>query len=144
MKYLLAALLMALPGSVCYADLDAVMAEPNLEKRSEKALDHAERVLDASRKAYQASDYAGFKTLLAEMQSSVELSHKSLRDTGKSARRSPKYFKKAEMRLRSILKQMESLKADVGVDDRPLVETVAKRVNDIHDEILLAIMTKKS
>jgi hypothetical protein len=127
----------------CYADLATVQSEPNLEKRSDKALANADLAMEAARKAYQAPDLKAFEASLNEVRESVDLSYKSLQDTGKAARRSPKYFKRAELKLRALLKRLENLKVDVALDDRAQVESLAKHVNDVHDQILHEIMTKR-
>ena len=46
------------------ADLSAVMAEDNLEKRSELALKHAEQLLKTTRSAYDAGDMESVKRQL--------------------------------------------------------------------------------
>ena len=126
-----------------WADVAAVQAEPNLEKRSEAALVHAQEELQAARKAYDAGELNGFEKALNEVAELAELSLKSLEDTGKRARRSPRYWKRAEQRLLGLMRQLDSLEKAVSVDDRGTVERVRKRVTDTHDAILNAIMTKK-
>jgi hypothetical protein len=125
------------------ADLRAIQAEPNLEKRSDLALAHADDAIDAARKAYKDSDEKAFNDAIIEVRESVELSHKSLDDTGKAARRSPKYFKRAELKMRSIIRRLDNLEKEVGLEDRPPVQDVLKRVHEIHDETLQNIMTQK-
>ena len=125
------------------ADLQKVEAEPNLEKRSEAALLHAEEELQSARKAYDAGDVDKFHTAIDEVAQLAELSHKSLEDTGKRARRSPRYWKRAEQRLLTLMRHLDSLEKAVSVDDRGTVESVRKRVSDTHDTILNAIMTRK-
>ena len=125
------------------ADLQKVEAEPNLEKRSETALVHAEEELQIARKAYDAGELQGFKMAVDEVAQLAELSHKSLEDTGKRARRSPRYWKRAEQRLLALMRHLDSLEKAVSVDDRATVESVRKRVSETHDNILNAIMTKK-
>jgi hypothetical protein len=125
------------------ADLRSIQAEPNLEKRSELALAHADDLIDEARKAYKDSDEKAFNGAIIEVRESVELSHKSLDETGKAARRNPKYFKRAELKMRSIIRRLDNLEKEVGLEDRPPVQDALKRVHEIHDEILLNIMTQK-
>ena len=137
---LLAILLVAV---VVRADLADVKNEPNLEKRSEKALENANMAVDEARKAYKSADLAGFGSRLREVEESAELSYQSLQDTGKAARRSPKFFKRAEMKLHAITKRLEALGSEVSFEDRVQVEATRKKLSDLEDKIVFEIMTKK-
>jgi len=136
-------LMMLFATSLLFADLNSVMSEPNLEKRSDRALDNAEHALTEARKAYHAADNAGFKTALQEVGDSVDLSYNSLKSTGKSARRNPKYFKRAEMRLRDLTKRLDNLEKEMAMDDRPAVSALKKRVDQMNDQLVQEIFTKK-
>ena len=136
-------LTMLLAVQVIGADLAGVRNEPNLEKRSEKALENANIAVDEARKAYQSSDLAVFGLLLKEVEESAALSYQSLEDTGKAARRNPKFFKRAEMKLHALAKRLEALGSDVNFEDRVLVEATRKKLSDLEDKIVFEIMTKK-
>jgi len=125
------------------ADLAAVKAEPNLEKRSQLALQHAEEEISAAKKAYDAGDLNQFKQRVEEIGELAELSYDSLEDTGKRARRAPKWFKRAEQKLLGLLRRIDSLGKDVSLEDRELVTSLGKRVTEVHDRLLHDIMTKK-
>lgn len=125
------------------ADLAAARAEPNLEKRYAKALDNAFTAVGEARKAYDESRAAEFVQALAEARESVELCDESLRKTGKNPARSPKHFKRAELRLRDLLKRLEALRQYAGVDDREPVEKVKDRIQYLHEELLLDIMGRR-
>ena len=71
-------------------DLAAVKAEPNLEKRSEKALIHAGELLTAMRTELDRNDVEKIKDQLREFQEAVDISVDSLEATGKNARKNPK------------------------------------------------------
>jgi hypothetical protein len=126
-----------------FADLQSVLNEPNLERRSDKALANADAILNEARKQYQAQDTKGFESSLKEVHESVELSYKSLKDSGKVARKSPKYFKRAEMKLRGISKRLDNLEKDLLIDERSQVSALKKRVDELSDQIVLDIMTKR-
>ena len=136
-------LTMLLATQVLRADLTEVKNEPNLEKRSEKALENANVAVDEARKAYKSSDLAVFGSWLKEVEESAELSYQSLEDTGKAARRSPKFFKRAEMKIHALAKRLEALGGDVNFEDRVLVEATRKKLSDLEDKIVFEIMTKK-
>lgn len=131
---------MAAPG---LAGLDAVKAEPNLEKRSERALVNAEEALNDARQAWQAGDLGAYRGHVDEILQSVELSYKSLQDTGKRARRSPKFFKRAELNIRKLIKRLDAFEKEVDLEERDPVRTALKRVHEIHDQLVTDIMTKK-
>ena len=130
-------------ASIVRADLAGVKAEPNHERRSQLALQHAEEEITAAKKAYDAGNSEQFKQLVGEVAELAELSYGSLEDTGKRARRDPKWFKRAEQKLLAVLRRIDSLEKDVSIDDRELVKDVRKRVSDVHDRVLNDIMTKK-
>ncbi|MEK7409712.1 MAG: hypothetical protein AAB225_32015 [Acidobacteriota bacterium] len=137
---ILAALAAAAPGR---ADLAAARAEPNLEKRSRKALDNAAAALTAAEKAYRQGDLKHTQVLLAEVRESVELAHESLQQTGKNPSRSPKHFKHAEIKTRELVRRMGDLREHMAIDDREVVDQVRARVREIHDELLRGIMGKR-
>lgn len=135
--------LLLLCSAGALADLTAVKAEPNLEKRSEKALNNADAAFKTARDTFQAGDWKTVAAALDEVRQSVELAWESLRQSGKNARKSPKYFKKAEVRTRELSRRLNDFGQQLGVDDRPAVEKVRQRVDEIHEELLLAIMSRR-
>lgn len=124
-------------------DLTAIKSEPNLEKRSERALDYANTALDAARDDYAAGDYDKTQSELEEMCASVDLAYESLSDTGKDPRKDPKFFKRAELRTRELLRRLEGLAPGMSAVDRGTLEKVRARVSDVHDNLLKGIMSKK-
>ena len=136
----LAALFAALLSAL---DLDSIRKEPNFERRSELALANADSALDRARDAYQKGDDSLFKSSLSEVSESIALTKQSLDESGKNARRKPKYFKKAEIGIRRLSRRLDNLRVEVSVDDRPAVEPVVARAHQLQEEILHAIMGKK-
>ena len=67
-------------------DLAAIKLEPNLERRSERALDNASAAMDLARDASSAGDTEKLKAAVTELRDSVDLAYQSLVDSGKSAR----------------------------------------------------------
>jgi hypothetical protein len=143
MKFMAAILLALVAYPVSATEMDAVMAEGNLEKRSDLALKYADARLNDARRAYEQGQYEDFRALMKEVTGAVELSYTSLDESGKKARRNPKYFKRAEKNIRKLLARLDTLRVDVAIDDRPIVQSAAKRLNEIHDQLVLDIMTKK-
>lgn len=137
---LLLALLAAAPA---LADLSAARAEPNLEKRSRKALENAERVFSAARQAYRKGDVTQAQAALEEVRESVVLANESLKQTGKNPSRSPKHFKRAEIKTRGLLRRMEDFRLQMSFDDRETLDRVRAVIDKIHQELLLGIMGGK-
>src|SRR5579859_6295362 len=123
------------------ADLASIKQEPNLERRSERALENATSAMDTARDA--ASDDAKLKVSLEELRDSVDLCYQSLVESGKSARRNPKFFKKAELKTRELMRRLEGLAQAVDSEDRTFVESVRERVSKVHDDLIQDIMQKK-
>jgi hypothetical protein len=125
------------------ADLTRALKEPNLEKRSQLALENAAAAYTAARAAYEKGENDRVASLLAELQESVELAQTSLTQTGKNPRRSPKWFKRAEIETRGLLKRLEAFEHEMGFNDRPMMEKVKAKVQQIHDELLVGLMEGK-
>jgi hypothetical protein len=123
-------------------DLSAVRNEPNLEKRSDLALEYANTELDSARDAVNAGDSVKVQAALAEVRESVELSWHSLTNSGKYAR-SNNFFKRAEVRTRAFLRRLDGLHDIAAVEDQPAIEKVRARVAEVHDELIQGIMGKK-
>jgi hypothetical protein len=122
-------------------DLAAIKLEPNLERRSDLALGNASAAMDAARDA--STDEAKLKAALTELRESVDLAYQSLVDSGKSARRNPKFFKRAELKTRELMRRLEGLAQAVDADDRVFVESIRDRVSKVHDDLIQDIMQKK-
>jgi hypothetical protein len=139
---LMAILGIAAPVAV-RADLKAALAEKDLERRSKLALDNAESALQAAKAAYNQGDMDKTKASVSEVQESVELAYKSLNDTHKNPRKSPKYFKSAELTTRDLMKRLDTFDHDMSYDDRPILKPLEARVQQVHDDLLLGLMEGK-
>ena len=129
---------------LCLAfDLASIKLEPNLERRSERAIDNASAAMDAARDASSAGEAEKTRAALEEVRDSVDLAYQSLVDSGKSARRNPKFFKRAELKTRELMRRLEGLAQSVDSDDRVFVESVRDRVSKVHDDLIQDIMQKK-
>jgi hypothetical protein len=130
-------------GLLLAFDLAGVKAEPNLEKRAEKAMGHAYASTDAARNAYNAGEDEKFRSSVAEIRDSVELALDALMDTGKDPRKKPKAFKKMEQAMPGLLRKLSGLSDTVSVSDREAVDSVKQRVQQIQDELIQGILTKR-
>jgi hypothetical protein len=136
------ALALAAAGSA-RADLTRALKEPNLEKRSQLALQNAAAAYKEAREAYQKGENERVAALAAEIQESVELANTSLTQTGKNPRKSPKWFKRAEIETRELMKRLDTFEHEMGFNDRPILEKLKARVQQIHDELLVGLMEGK-
>ncbi len=136
MTLLLAILLAIAPG------LADAKAETHPGKRSDLALANASRALDAARSAYSAGDIKKTEAEVGEVQESVDLSYNSLESSHKRAGRD-KYFKRAEIKLREMVRRLTAFRDSMSVDDRPRVQNAIKRLQKVHDSLLTEIMTER-
>ncbi|MGI8742911.1 MAG: hypothetical protein ACR2NN_10140 [Bryobacteraceae bacterium] len=123
-------------------DIAALKSEPDLEKRSELALANADRQVDAARDAYQGGDLKRMQAALEEIRDSVNLSAESLEQAHKKARNN-KYYKRAELKVRALLRRLSGFHDEVSAEDRKEIEAVRQRLQEVHDQLLAQIMSKK-
>jgi hypothetical protein len=123
--------------------LKPAQAEPNLEKRSKLAMDNAETAFQTMKAAYEKGDNSQVATAAAEIQESVELAYTSLTQTGKDPRRSPKWFKRAEIGTRDLLRRLDAFQHDMSFSDREILDGVKASVQQAHDKLLMGLMEGK-
>lgn len=127
---------------IAFADLTGVKSEPDLEKRSELALANADRAIDEARDAYTNGNDKAQQAALIEVQESVETSYEALEHSNKPPRRS-KYYKNAELKVRALMRRLTSLREEVGFEARQSVDSVIKKLSDVHDQLINDVMSKK-
>ena len=142
-RFVLALALTLAGGAAASTELDAVRAEANLEKRSKLALDNAASALRSAREAYQAGDTATVTAKTDEIGESVDLAYNSLTETGKNPRKSPKWFKHAEMETRELTRRLEDFAQQMSYNDRVILDKIRARVEQVHDELLTGLMEGK-
>jgi hypothetical protein len=124
-------------------DLASIQQEPNLERRSQLAMESANSSLGAARTAYQANDLDKTRASLDDVGEAVSLAYDSLKQTGKEARRDPKFFKRTELATRQMLRRIEGMAEAMNFEDRSLIDKLRERVAAIHENLLQDIMAKK-
>ena len=125
-----------------FGDIAAVKSEPDLERRSELALATADKQVDAARQAYTGGDDKAEQEALVEVQELVDVSYDALEHSKQAPRRS-KYYKNAELKVKALLRRLNRFRDEVNFESREAVDVVIKRLSDVHDELLAAIMSKK-
>lgn len=138
---LLPSLLLILLAPVLF-DLESVKAEPNLDRRSELALENATAALDKAKALYKENEYKKAQSSVIEIRESVEVCLESLKATGKDPRKNARQFKKVEQRIQLLIRRLKGLELEVSVEDRPTIRKVEERLEDINDEIVSGIFTK--
>jgi hypothetical protein len=122
------------------ADLAAAKAEPNLEKRSKLALDNAFAAMKQAQDAYRSGETVKAQAGIDEVRQSVEMARDSLDQTGKDPRRSPKWFKRAEIQTRDLARRLEAFENEMSYTDRPMVKKTRTVVQEAHDHLLEGLM----
>jgi hypothetical protein len=130
-------------ASLWAIDLNSVQQEPNLEKRNQLAIEYANSALDTARTAYQANDLDKTRASLDDAGEAVSVAYDSLKQTGKEARRDPKFFKRTEVATRQMLRRIEGMAEAMNFEDRSLIDKLRERVAAIHESLLQDIMGKK-
>src|ERR1700690_2179480 len=125
---------------LAFADLASVKTEPDLNRRSELALVNADEKIDEARQAYQAGNEGAQEAAIDEVAESVTLCYASLEQTHGTPRKS-KYYKHAELKISALMRRLNGLRDEVGFEFRPRVETVMKKLSDIHDQLISDIMS---
>lgn len=117
--------------------LDEAQAERNPGKRSEIALQLADKSLDQARDYYVSgeplkgdSELDMIDRLAAECLTSVEEAHKS------------KYWKKAELKLAMLMRRVNSLIDDLSYNERGKAQQLETHLSRIHDRLLAGAMAK--
>ena len=138
---ILAALLALSAAAPLRADLKKALAEPDLGKRSKLALDNAFTAYQAARDAYRKGEMAPVQASIDEVEKSVDLAYQSLNDTGKNPRKSPRWFKSAELATRDLARRIASFQDQMRYNDRPMLDKLKVRVQQrVHDDLLLGLM----
>jgi hypothetical protein len=140
MRTLLAASLALLFVPVSHADLKKALAEPDLEKRSKLSLDNAFAAYQAARDAYRKGDGQQAQASIDEVEQSVDLAYQSLSDTNKNPRKNPRWFKNAELATRDLSRRIASFQDEMSYTDRPMLDKLKTRVQQVHDDLLLGLM----
>jgi hypothetical protein len=126
------------------ADLASAKSERKPEKRAEKALDNAQDAFKHARSTYmQKGDLSQTSAYLDEVMESVQLAYDSLIETGKNPSKSPKHFKKAEIRTRDLLRKLADFRDQMSALDRDGIEKIHASIQKIHDDLLAGIMGDK-
>lgn len=133
-------ILLAAPGP---SSLDQVKAEPNLEHRAKAAIDYASVAERNAEAAYSRGEMQKVEAELGIMQQSLDLAQDSLAASGKTPGRNPGLYKYAELHSRELLIRLGDLEQKMDVSERPPVDKVKEKVQEMHDAWFDGIMGRK-
>lgn len=125
------------------SSLDQVKAESNPEHRAKAAIEYASVAERNAEAAYSRGDMRSVETQLRNMQQSLDLAQDSLTASGKTPGRNPGPYKYAEMHSRELLIRLGDLEQKMDVSERPPVETIKAKVQEMHDAWFDGIMGRK-
>ena len=106
-------------------------------KRSEKFLEAAEAAFDSARAAYAKDDVHTGDAHLDDMMSALQNCVSTL-DTAHKSR----LYKRAEMRVASLQRRMQSLLDEISITQRGWAEQTGRKLEEIHDKLLEGAMKK--
>ena len=97
----------------------------------------------ARKTVVESGSRANLEESLKQVGESCQLALYSLRQTGKRPNKLARQYKKAELRTRSLVKELTDLVAALSLDDRPAAEEIRDHVQLLHEEFLLGVMGGK-
>jgi hypothetical protein len=132
---LVLALRVALPG---FPQLpEDVTSERNPGKRSEIAIDAADRLIDQVRAYYKAGRTDRAKE---ELDLISRLADECLRSTQEAHK--SKYWKRSELKVAALTRRVQSLAQELDYTQRDDANKVAVHLDAIHDKLLAGVMQK--
>ena len=114
-----------------------VTSERNPGKRSEIAIDAADRSLDQARAYYKAGQVQEGEEQLDLIS---RLADECLSST-EEARKS-KYWKKSELRVAALNRRVRSFADELSYNQRDKAKELAAHLDSIHDKLLAGVMRK--
>jgi exonuclease VII small subunit len=106
-------------------------------RRCEKFLEAAEAAFDTARSAYTKDDVHKGDAELDEMVTALNSCVSTL-DTAHKSR----LYKRAEMRVSTLQRRMQSLLDEISVTQRGWAEQIVRKLEEIHDKLLEGAMKK--
>lgn len=125
------------------ADLVSIKAEPNAEKRTDKAMDYGAKMLIEVRENFSRHEMKKLETSLAGFREALELTLTSLDATGKDPAKNPRVHKKVELRLREFMRKLKTMEHDLDFEDRTMIRPLIDQVERIQDDLVQGIFSKK-
>ncbi len=125
------------------SSLDQVKAEPKPDHRAKAAIEYASVAERNAEAAYSRGEMKVVEAELRNMQQSLGLAQDALAASGKTPGRNPGPYKYAEMQSRELLIRLGDLEQKMDVSERPPVDTIRAKVQEMHDAWFDGIMGRK-
>lgn len=139
--------LLAIIGCLCGQDvadpLAGIRAEKDMERRYIKAFDFAAGQMTVARQKYETGLLEDFRSSLILVEKSVRLCDETVRSTGKDPAKNPKHFKRAEQKIREIIRKLSGLETAVSVEDRDVVRKVRQNLQQLQEELVTDIVGRR-
>ena len=117
-------------------ELKTKLASTKESDQPKLCLEIARLQLDASEKAYQASQVPQAQELLKDV---VDYAQKA----GDAARQSRKHIKKTEIEVRKMSRRLQDLKPSVDVDSRQPVQDAINRLEHVRTQLLMQMFSER-
>jgi hypothetical protein len=135
-----AAVFLVLGAGPIFADLEEIKEDTNLQRRSRKALENADAVLDKAREAYRKGDGSTMDQAFQEIIASVELAYQALVERGRDPRKNAQPYKRGEIKTRELLRRLTTFREEMSYMDRDRIASVIEAVDKIHGNFLRDVM----
>lgn len=112
-------------------------SEPDVVKRSQRALAMAESFFEDARQAYNGNEIKKGDARLEDMTKALEVCVAALNAAHKS-----RLYKPAELRVMTLSRRLHTLVGDISVEDRGWAEFTERQVETVHEKLLLGVMRK--
>lgn len=139
----LAAVILLAGSAQAAGGLDAIRDDPDPQRRYRAALDYSAEQITVARKAYEENRHQDFDGALKEVAAGARLCDETLRAPVNKRIRNASHYKRAELKLREVLRRLTQLEKEVSVDDRAHILKTRDAVQEIHDRLLLDITGRR-
>jgi hypothetical protein len=107
-------------------------------RRSEKALALADEAFDDARGYYDKREINKGDAQLDNMTAALHECAEALA----TLHHAGSHYKKAELRVASLQRRLQGLLQDIDAQDRGWAEYTARKIDEIHDQLLAGVMGK--
>lgn len=122
--------------------LEDLQRESHPLRRFDQALRLAEtRMKEAWKLVREEGSRAQFEAHVEDVVACSQIALDSLRATGRRPGKLTRQYKRGEIRTRSLEKELKELALAVGFAERERVEAARRRIAEIHEQFLNAVMT---
>jgi len=134
--------ILLLAAGVATAQTDSVKTQPDPNKRAELAVDQADRDLGVAREDWRNGDWNAALSALDEVKQSAELANTSLGETTQPPRNN-RHYKNVEVKFSNLIRKVDAFRLEVDYEQREAVNRIETRLQELHEHILDAVMTKR-